>query len=63
MFFYKLKGSKKNKVKEIKSNKEKKKENNVTRYGEFITTYFSWLPIEKQKENAKKFEEITKKKK
>lgn len=38
-------------------------EDNVTKYGEFVCTEFAWLPLDKQKENAKKFDKITKKNK
>lgn len=43
-----------------------KKENieqleNVTKYGEFVSSYFVWLTPEEQKRKAKKMEEITKK--
>lgn len=33
-----------------------------TKYGEFVTSYFAWVPLSKQKENVKKLENITKKK-
>ena len=39
----------------------KKTKKNVTKYGEEICTEFSWLPLEKQKENAIRFENMTKK--
>lgn len=39
---------------------EKEKKENTTKYGEFITSYFEWLPIEKQKEKAKEMDEMTK---
>ena len=32
-----------------------------TKYGEFISSYFAWLTLERQKENTKKLESITKK--
>ena len=32
-----------------------------TKYGEFISSYFAWISLPKQKENAKRLEEITKK--
>ena len=38
------------------------KEENTTKYGEFVTSYFAWLTLEKQKENAKKMDDMTKKK-
>ncbi len=31
----------------------------VTKYGEFVSSYFAWLSLERQKENAKRMEEIT----
>lgn len=34
---------------------------NVTKYGEFVTSYFAWLPLDKQKEKAIELGEITKK--
>lgn len=34
-------------------------ENNVTKYDEFVCSEFVWLPINKQKENAKRLEEMT----
>ena len=44
--------------------KEKNEENeDVTKYGEFITTYFAWVPLEKQKSKVNELEKITKKKK
>lgn len=41
--------------------KEKSKVDNVTKYGEMVCTAFEWLPLDKQKENAEKLAEITKK--
>lgn len=35
-------------------------EENVTKYGEFVCTAYKWLPLEKQKQDAERFEEITK---
>ena len=31
-----------------------------TKYGEFISSYFAWLPLPEQKEKAKQLENITK---
>lgn len=31
-----------------------------TKYGEFVSSYFAWLTLEKQKRNAKKMEDMTK---
>ena len=36
-------------------------EEDSTKYGEFVTSYFAWVPLSKQKENVKKLENITKK--
>lgn len=32
-----------------------------TKYGEFISTYFAWVPLNKQKEKAKEMDNMTKK--
>lgn len=32
----------------------------TTKYGEFVTSYFAWIPLEKQKKKAKEMEESTK---
>lgn len=39
------------------------KEENVTKYGETVCSLFAWLPLDKQKEKANKFDEITNPKK
>ncbi len=36
-------------------------EEDKTKYGEFIASYFAWMTLEEQKEIARKLEEITKK--
>ena len=36
-----------------------KNEENVTKYEEFVCTEFAWLPLDKQKEKAKKMQKIT----
>lgn len=33
----------------------------ATEYGEFISSYFAWIPPEKQKERAKELQNMTKK--
>lgn len=33
----------------------------VTKYGEFVSSYFAWLTLEHQKQNAKNMENMTKK--
>ncbi len=47
-------------MEENKKNKDKQKED-TTKYGEFVCSLDHWLPIEKQKENAKRLSNITKK--
>lgn len=39
------------------------KKEDTTKFGEFICTEYQWLPLEKQKEQAKKMANMTKKKK
>ncbi len=39
---------------EVSNNKR-----NKTLYGEFVCSSFSWLPINKQKENASRLEKMT----
>ena len=36
-------------------------EEDSTKYGEFISSYFAWITLERQKEEAEKLENITKK--
>lgn len=43
-------------------NQEKRKED-TTMYGEFVCSLDHWLPIEKQKEQADRLNNITKRKK
>lgn len=31
----------------------------VTKYGEFVSSYFAWLTLDKQKEKANEIEDIT----
>ena len=33
----------------------------ATQYGEFVSTYFAWIPLPKQKEKAEEMADITKK--
>ena len=35
----------------------------TTKYGEFISTYFAWVPLPEQKEKVEKFEKITREQK
>lgn len=44
---------------------EKKKNYNedmeeVTKYGEFVTSYFAWVPLKKQKDRTEELENMTK---
>ncbi len=32
----------------------------VTKYGEFVSSYFAWLTLDKQKKLAKRMEDMTK---
>ena len=34
----------------------------VTKYGEFVSSYFAWMTLEEQKDKVKQMENITKKK-
>lgn len=45
------------------SKNKKELKSNTTKYGEFVCSYDHWLPLDKQKEQAEKMEEITKNKK
>jgi len=31
----------------------------VTKYGEFISTYFAWIPLKKQKDRVEELENMT----
>ena len=33
----------------------------VTKYGEFISSYFAWISLERQKKRAKEMEDMTEK--
>lgn len=33
----------------------------ATQYGEFISSYFAWIPLQKQKEKAEEMDKMTKK--
>lgn len=43
----------------MQKDKKVSKREDMTKYGEFICSTFHWLPIEKQKEQAKKMAKIT----
>lgn len=34
----------------------------TTKYGEFVSSYFAWITLEKQKQNAKEMDKMTKQK-
>lgn len=47
----------------MKENKTKvENREDATKYGEFVSSYFGWVSLEKQKKQAEKIENITKKK-
>ena len=41
--------------------KKRDKDEDTTKYGEFIPSYFSWLTLDEQKEIANRLSKITKK--
>ena len=43
-----------------KNLKKDDRKENTSLYGEFITSYFAWIPSSIQKENAERLENITK---
>ena len=47
----------------MQKNEKENKDQNTTKYGEFVCSAFQWLPLDKQKEQAEKMANITKKKK
>ena len=44
---------------EDKNKKDKRNKDNTTKYGEFISSYFAWMSLDKQKEEADKLSNIT----
>jgi formiminotetrahydrofolate cyclodeaminase len=50
-----------NKEKNGKKEENKGIEEDNTKYGEFISSYFMWLSPKEQKERAKKLQNMTKK--
>lgn len=44
------------------NNNYKEENEDTTKYGEFISSYFAWVSLKDQKKIAKKLEEITKNK-
>ena len=45
----------------MQKDKRVSKREDMTKYGEFVCSTFQWLPLEKQKEQAKRLVNITKK--
>ncbi len=43
-----------------KKNKDIEKTEPATKYGEFISSYFNWITLDKQKEVVENLENITK---
>lgn len=41
---------------------DEKMRRNVTKYGEFIPTYYAWVGLDEQKERVERLENITDKK-
>lgn len=46
--------------KDKKESNEIEQNEDTTQYGEFISSYFAWLPPEKQKKRAKEINDMTK---
>ena len=44
---------------EDKNKKDKINKDNTTKYGEFISSYFAWMSLDKQKEEAERLSNIT----
>ena len=44
----------------MKKSEDELKKENTTKYGEFVCTEYQWLPLEKQKEQADKMANMTK---
>ncbi len=53
--------NKKDLGKQIRESSEEVGED-CTKYGEFVSSYFAWVPLPEQKEKVEKLENITKKK-
>ena len=45
-----------------KDKDEQTEKEDSTKYGEFISSYFGWTTLKKQKQRAEELEDITKKK-
>ena len=48
------------KEKEKQENNRSEEIEDTTKYGEFVSSYFAWLTLERQKKNAQEMEEMTK---
>ncbi len=57
-----MKNNKEENTKNVNEKFEIEAGEDFTKYGEFVSSYFAWMPLQLQKEKAKKFEKITKKK-
>ena len=44
---------------DIKENNDNKEKEDATKYGEFVSSYFAWLTLDKQKEKTKDIEKMT----
>lgn len=49
--------------KNLKQKNTNEGEEDSTKYGEFVSSYFAWIPLPEQKEKVNKLENITKDKK
>lgn len=47
------------KNKNVKPENLDENQEDVTKYGEFISSYFAWVPLETQKEKVNRLENIT----
>lgn len=43
----------------MQKDKKVSKKEDMTKYGEFVCSTYHWLPVEKQKEQVEKMENIT----
>ena len=47
--------------KKVKEKIEYSKGEDSTKYGEFVSSYFAWIPLSEQKDKAERLDNITKK--
>ena len=45
----------------MKKSEDELKKENTTKYGEFVSSYFAWIPLPKQKEKAEEMSKMTEK--